>query len=541
MSLSEKEYLECRKNFTKKIIESKSSKKLIIAGPGAGKTSSFKDFLKVKKYSRDRCLVLTFLGTLKKDLEEKLGEYALVFTFHGYCHYLLRKHDNLRLGLQENFEYFPPLETLIKKDWTTVFQKNHPNFRREFRLLHRLEPTQFFLDRSNYYNAVSFDDSVFRVYESLKNSPKIDISYDIILVDEIQDLNGLEANFIKLISDLGSTIIAGDDDQAVYETFRLAKPAYIRWFYNNHNFEKIFFDYSLRCTEVIVKAANDIIEKAKEEKFLKERIPKNFEYFPPYKKNDSLAYQLIKVIETSAENPSTNYSARYIEKIISKISKSEKDEANREGFPVALIIAYDPYRKLIEDYFQKHNIDFIKKEEKQSSLILREEALLNIAKNPKNNLWWRVILETDNPDFYEKIIKISQTTKQLLYGIIPEEFTNKILSESNNYTDIKQPSKTEPKSSNIIITTFEGAKGLNTQHVFVAGLQNGCLPKNPNDIKEIEIRKFFVALTRARKCCHLIYTKNFLGEWTNPSIFLDWIKKERKEPIRINKNNIDKI
>ena len=83
------------------------------------------------------------------------------------------------------------------------------------------------------------------------------------------------------------------------------------------------------------------------------------------------------------------------------------------------------------------------------------------------------------------------------------------------------------------ITSFEGAKGLSAQHVFIAGLHNGEIPKDPNDVRDLEICKFVVGLTRTRKRCYLIHTSRFAQNRKYPSLFISWIKDERFERIEI--------
>src|SRR2546425_8826066 len=48
----------------------------------------------------------------------------------------------------------------------------------------------------------------------------------------------------------------------------------------------------------------------------------------------------------------------------------------------------------------------------------------------------------------------------------------------------------------IKLTSFEGSKGLSAQHVFVVGVHENELPKRISDIKDLEICKFLVSLTR---------------------------------------------
>ena len=85
------------------------------------------------------------------------------------------------------------------------------------------------------------------------------------------------------------------------------------------------------------------------------------------------------------------------------------------------------------------------------------------------------------------------------------------------------------------VTSFEGAKGLSAQHVFIAGLHNGDLPRDPAAIQDLEVCKFVVGLTRTRKKCTLIHTGRFANKWKSPSTFISWIGKERLEFVKVDK------
>ena len=78
-----------------------------------------------------------------------------------------------------------------------------------------------------------------------------------------------------------------------------------------------------------------------------------------------------------------------------------------------------------------------------------------------------------------------------------------------------------------------GCKGLSAQHVFIAGLHDKELPRNPGAIQDLEICKFIVGLTRTRKMCSLIYTRHFANKWMLPSTFISWIKGSRLERVKV--------
>jgi hypothetical protein len=65
------------------ILNSLSSKKIIVAGPGTGKTYVFK--LILERSNSKQNLVISFINRLINDLDYKLKDYAKVVTFHKFC------------------------------------------------------------------------------------------------------------------------------------------------------------------------------------------------------------------------------------------------------------------------------------------------------------------------------------------------------------------------------------------------------------------------------------------------------------------------
>jgi hypothetical protein len=153
---------------TDAILESEEPRRLVVAGPGAGKTYLFRESLHRLTGEREQRLVLTFINNLKNDLERDLGTLAQVFTFHGFCRSLLHRSAPIRGALTEHFHYFPQLPSLIKSDWELTHDEAAPHFVGMMRTLSITEAFDFYLQRANYYDAVSFDYSVFRTYDALK-------------------------------------------------------------------------------------------------------------------------------------------------------------------------------------------------------------------------------------------------------------------------------------------------------------------------------------------------------------------------------------
>ena len=132
-------------------------------------------------------------------------------------------------------------------------------------MMRRLESnadTAFYLQRATYYDAVSYDDSVYRVHDHLQQTPTDIPKYRIFLVDEYQDFNKLEVSFINLMSTRTPVIVAGDDDQALYVRVRGASPNFIRTLYASADFSVFELPFSMRCTEQTVGGLHQILTKA---------------------------------------------------------------------------------------------------------------------------------------------------------------------------------------------------------------------------------------------------------------------------------------
>lgn len=118
---------------------------------------------------------------------------------------------------------------------------------------------------------------------------------------------------------------------------------------------------------------------------------------------------------------------------------------------------------------------------------------------------------------------------------------NRVLAELKVWTEeVKKAEKEEAvdkeedaRPLRIKMTSFEGAKGLSAQHVFILGMHEGELPRDAKKIKDIEICRLLVGLTRTKKKCSMLLTRRFADKWKHPSLFISWIKDERFQLIEV--------
>ena len=181
---------------------------------------------------------------------------------------------------------------------------------------------EFYLKRGDYYDAVSFNDSVYRLYKQLSSEPGIIPTFNQILIDEFQDFNPLEVAFINELESKGNILIVGDDDQSVYEG-RCASPIHLRAKYFSGEYEKFELPFCGRCPEVIVNAANALIYNAEETGHLLGRINKRFECYIDRKGPDSTRSPKIH----TARCTTGRVVAKYVDSVIQNIDSNDIEES----------------------------------------------------------------------------------------------------------------------------------------------------------------------------------------------------------------------
>lgn len=526
------------KAVVEKVLRSPSRKKLVVAGPGTGKTTLFRQMLELAGGEPNRRIVLTFINTLKEDLANDLAGLAQVFTLHSYCLGLLHRDPTLRAPLSSSFRCCPGLANLIAQDWELIEGNEAPQFVSEMRNLAEENQIPFYLARGEYYDAVDFDDTVYRAHKGLASGSAVPDSYDLVLIDEYQDFNRLEAGLIDVLGESNPIMIAGDDDQALYSHLRAASWEYIRFLSRAGEYEVFELPFCMRCPKVVVDAVSDVLAKARELHRLEGRIDKLYKHYPPAKGADSAKYPKIALVETSVQRQDAPYMGRYIAQAVARIPSDEIEVAARDGYPAALVIAAQPYRNQIIGYLENEGYVVETRHEPEGNLD-REMGLSILKEDRDSNLGWRIILGTDAPPFFRDVIVETVDGTKRLVDALPCEFRESILAEVAAYeppqeaTEAKEETPAPAKSPPVRVTSFEGAKGLSAQHVFIAGLHDGELPHDPRAIQDLEICKFVVGLTRTRKKCSLIHTRNFAGNWKSRSSFISWIHGTRLEYIQV--------
>jgi len=537
-----------RKKYVENILRSKSSKKVIVAGPGTGKTFLFKDVLEKK----DNTLTLTFIKALVEDLSLELCGLSDVKTLHGFACSKLGK-------AKESIEIFPKLTKVIKKDAEILIEKDI-DFKKIFdNKEDDNEYIDFYRERKDYYgNYYGFSDIVYAVVKYFEEDHNQIPQYDQIVVDEFQDFNLLEVSLIELLSQKSPILIVGDDDQAIYY-FKDADPKYIRQKHSQKekDYKSFPLPFCSRCTRVIVEAVNDIINSANKNGFFSDRIPKPYKYFDDEEK-DIISEKYSKIIYSQQY---ANQIPWFLENQISEIAQNLKRK-----FYVLVICPTRIQCNQVAEALIKKGFNNIEYKEKQDENVTLLDGVKLLLKNDKCNLGWRIVCEIllESKDFksflkkthqnkstkiYElidenckaevkkmiKVLKKCQKDKDITegdldilkrIGINPYEIAKDFLKDELDF-DLSGKSNPERKKIPIKITTIQGSKGLSGDYVFITYFDDQYFikSKDKNEISDKDIRNFIVVLTRAREKVSLISSQK------REPTFLTWINEERIETI----------
>ena len=274
---------------------------LILAGAGSGKTRVLTHRI---AYLIDQCnvnpwniMAITFTNKAAGEMRERVddivgfgSESIWVSTFHSSCVRILRRYID-RLGYDNNFTIYDT------DDQKTVMKDICKRLEIDTKMLKErtimsaissaknecISPLEYEMNAGGDYtlkriskvyaeyqrvlkknNALDFDDLLVKAVELFKACPDVLEYYQnrfrYIMVDEYQDTNTVQFEFIRLLSAKDRNLcVVGDDDQSIYK-FRGAN---IR---NILDFEKVYpeakvikLEQNYRSTQNVLDAANHVI------------------------------------------------------------------------------------------------------------------------------------------------------------------------------------------------------------------------------------------------------------------------------------------
>ena len=457
-------------------------------------------------------------------------------------------------------------------------------------------------------NAVDFGDILLHSYTILSSNLDLRKSYqnfiEHILIDEFQDTNLIQYDLIKLVLNSNKNLFCvGDDDQSIY-AWRGANIENIINFPKEFNSSVVRLTKNYRSNSSILEAAACIISNNKnrlgkdlvsfnknipeqkislhsfysqeeESLWISDDISRKFQ-------DDNSIGVLVRLTAQmrSIEDKFIKYALPYeiiggprfferkeIKDILAylKLANSFKDDLSFErviNLPKRGV--GDQSVKLIIDKAREKKISFFESLELLSrennlpgSLMIKTKPFIDIIKKT-SDLINKTTLEDIGIFIIEEsgYLKMLENEKNKLKQLENEsrvdnlkEFVN-ALSEFDNLDDFLEhvglvnENQNKTHSNSIKLMTLHAAKGLEFDHVYLPGWEEGIFPssraleQNSTKSLEEERRLAYVGITRAKKEAYISFAmkRAFHGDWMDalPSRFINEIPDESVE-----KNEID--
>lgn len=533
------------------ILHSQSNKKVVVAGPGTGKTHLFKKILEGKR----KTLTLTFVNSLVEDLSLELCGISDVRTLHGFARFILKQ------IIRKDIKVSPKLSKIIKDD-AKILIEQEIDFDKIF---HDRDDTnehlKFHDKRREYYDYYGYSDIIFATVKCFEKDKDKIPTYEQVVVDEFQDFNQLEVSLIDLLSEKSPVLLAGDDDQALYE-FKSASTHHIRERHSGgiFGYEPFNLPYCQRSTRLVVDATNDIINAAKKSGFLNGRINKPYTYFDHEEKDmESVRYSKIGYAQIFARQIPW-----FIEK---KIEEMAEDMKNK--FSVLIISPFKKQSHTIAEALKSkglRNIEYADKVDGQeltlldglkilleddhcnlgwritSKFLLKEEEFISLLKQTDKDPTKKIhkLIDSGCKKEVEKMLKVLKCVKdnkpvyENEFGEVLKKFefdpyrvSKESLKEEINST-LQRIGNPAIRKIPIKATTIQSSKGLAGDVVFITHFDDRYFVKNDDKTKitDQDICNFLVALTRTKKKVYLISSAK-----KDPT-FLKWISNDRIERLR---------
>lgn len=552
---------------------------LVLAGPGTGKTHTLARRIRwlicEKDVDPDDVTVITFTKEAAANMRERISDEnqkdvyikpdiqpKRICTMHSYGHNLIRRKYR-KCGLKLGFDLLSEnlIEIMMQDAAQIVDQKREEGkLTAECRRNGRCEPNGSVKCRiCNEYksmlrrlNFIDYDDLIFLACDLLNSESSIlktiQSETKHLLVDEYQDINTAQFNFIKLLcsGQENGLYVVGDDDQSIY-SWRGGTPEFIMNFkkhYGNHAIVEELIECR-RCSSHILKGGLAVVRANTPHRIKKKKL-------------HSISKNRNKI--SIHDVPSDTHEAFIIAKKAAR--------ALRSGDVMILIPRY-AFSSPIKEALQKKRVGYLCRLEVQKTGLYLIDAAIKWTNNVKDNLALRLCLEaimenrqleipfdkgSTNEGLLSKISKLwlkVDTRRITLYDLLMnkaktqndfqyivkklEEIKGTINSRPQKFLEavsrILRPWKSvkalrnelskwidDGSSRNIggnivRILTMQGAKGLDCDVVFVVGLDEGVFPKNgisEEDMQEMR-RLLYVSMTRARKELHLFHARKRKG------------------------------
>lgn len=483
--------------------------KILLAGPGTGKTTKIKSLIATDYSAAEKIKVISFTNATVNDLTESFGDNPKVScsTLHSFA---------------LKFNHLPELHIIDnineKKILTSLSDKVDIDF-----------PTL-----CEQVKCITFDGMIASCVAFIRANPayaeeKIG-KLDLLLVDEFQDFNPNEQQLVMLASELAEeTIILGDDDQSIYG-FKDADPDGIIALFNSEKVEKIPHEnICYRCPDTVVDYCTELLKQNKK------RIEKEWN---KSKKEGEISFKQLMTQDQCND---------FMLSTILTIKEKDKDASILVLSPLGVAVS------TLKQIMTQKGIEYVDCwSEDWDNKILTKIWWMN-AIFGKNKLTFLIFLLKQHGHFgKKKLIELLKSSfqsgfteanliKQIIdLDLLPKPFSAYILSpptiqdffqthndftflqEHIDFDDIEESIKRltskvkvkrEFEKGKVNFMSIHKSKGLQSEYVLINGLVAGIIPNETRGLDTIEAQRrlLFVGMTRAIKQLFMVSTVEWEG------------------------------
>ena len=575
---------------------------LVNASAGSGKTRVLTERIKrLLPMTNRKILAITFTNKAAEEMKERLGNVddinkkLFVGTFHGFCQQVLDNHGKM-IGFtkiphifEDESDRLKLIEQAIQQTPSFQYRYVKRNLKRQKDLCYRVlnfiseakrkllsndellmesEDEDLVLlyttyqDILNSQNGIDFDDLILLSYNLFIENPKVAAlyrrTYEYICIDEAQDLNYAQYQFLRAITNVEhrNVMMVGDPNQSIF-AFNGSSPEYMTKFFIEDFQPKIIeLKENYRSSIRVLQAAEKIIPDSCD-----------------------MVNTVIEGVFELHKMKDEEYEAKWIEeKIAELIDLGEHgDIEGKVSHEKIAILGRNKYLfKHLTDIFNEKAVPYYYKITPgaikfESKLMKIFDLVLRVKLNPLDALHWQRLLELlNNPeanslselvdriheDNYRKVLNIvislnddGSNLKYSLNGLSDYIKENDHLNDDNErimiINDIKEllvhwheyARKTDKKSllqfknsmalgkthpltqkNGITLSTVHTMKGQEYDIVFLMGMDDETFPDyravRSGGLQMVqEKNNVYVAFTRAKRFLYVTWPQKRLMPW----------------------------
>ncbi len=473
---------------------------LVIAGPGSGKTGVLASriaFLVEKGVAPEKILAITFTTKAAIEMAKRVSQLTglnpaplNIATFHGFClKYLKQRLPAFALYARE--DALMALNSLGAKDpeaeakrisaYKNLVQDDAPEFYNAYK------------ERLKEENALDLDDLVMEATRVLKENPGDLNSFDHIMVDEYQDINGVQEGFVRGFADSGAALFAiGDPDQSIY-SFRGASIECFLGFEKTYPGSSIVrLSKNYRSSKAVVDVSRALINRAS-------KMPAN-------EASHAAEGGSVEIVACCDEKAEAEFIVKEIERKMGGLRNlSATASHGTESFSdFAVFFRTRKQADAIVDAFTRSSIPYniavsagLGLKTFMEGLNAREikpgEAIAGFIKRKGKEL-------SVDANVIQTLASIAEA-----YAEMDGAEALSMLLEYMRLMDEEFP--VVVKADRVNLMTLHASKGLEFPVVFIAGAEDGLIPLRlkgrPTDIDE-ERRLLYVGITRAKDSVYIL-------------------------------------